>query len=446
MVAASLAASPSEPEGLAREGAGDRWALIDALLPETVANAREFVPLYAELYRDLPQVRSRTDLELLPTVDRGLLSRSGDRALASNRRTDFLGNTSGTTGDCLLIHGSWEEERFAQQFFTAFARSNGGGAQTLVFSLGIPTHGTARSIPVDCFSVSTCVIDDGTARNFVQYLREAGEAAGVAGRLRMISAALDQLMLFTGYCIRSGICPRAFDIALISVTGDYISSRLRSLLEEQWGATIVERYSMSEIFGGASQSAYATGFDFDRYVVPELIDADSAGSGELALTTLYPFVQRQPMIRYRTGDVFTEEEGRYIFRGRKGHCLRDPASREMLLYGTDLYDLFDEYPQIARQERSLDRASRDPFSTGKPLVSGRFVKDSPPGSAVRLTIALAFDPAFYAKVTRTMREEIVHRVEALSGGRCSPAVEFVFAGNFKPDSQFKKSGFFWQYQ
>ena len=104
----------------------------------------------------------------------------------------------------------------------------------------------------------------------------------------MISAFLDQFLLFTSYCIRSGLSPREFNITLISVTGDYIPRRLRLLLEEKWGAMIVERYSLSEIFGGASQCAYAAGFDFDRYVVPELISPDATNTGELCspLSTL----------------------------------------------------------------------------------------------------------------------------------------------------------------
>lgn len=404
------------------------------------------MPLYAELYRDLPPVRCRADLKNLPTVDRALLHQSGNRALAGNRSTDSLGNTSGTTGPCLLIHGCWEEEKFAQDFFTAFIVANPAETKNMVFSLGIPTHGAARSIPADCLGISSCVLDDGTARNFAQYLRDGGKALGFTSGKRVMSAFLDQLLLFTSYCIRSGISLREFEIDLISVTGDYISRRLRSLLEEHWGAMIIERYSLSEIFGGASQRTFAAGFDFDRYVVPELIDAGATDAGELALTTLYPFVQRQPMIRYRTGDIFTERDELYIYRGRKGHCLQDPDTKEFLLYGTDLYDLFDEYPTVARQERSLDVASHDPLATGKPIVSGRVGRSSSAGPAVQLTIGLTFDPAFYPKVTRAMRDEIIEKIEKLSQGRVAPSISFVFKGSLPPESQFKKSGFFWQYE
>jgi hypothetical protein len=428
------------------ESPSARWALIDALLPETVAHAREFVPLYDELYRDLPPVRCRRDLEFLPTVDRALLGRSGSRALASDRRTDFIGNTSGTTGRCLLVHGCSEEEKFVHDFFTAFAATHPSVTPTLVFSLSIPTHGASRAIPVNCFHIPSCALDDGTARNFSQYLKEGGEALGFTGGHRVISAFLDQFLLFTSYCLRSGVSPRDFNINLISVTGDYISRRLRSLLQEHWNATILERYSLSEIFGGASQRAYKSGFDFDRYVVPELIERDEKNTGELVLTTLYPFVQRQPMIRYRTGDVFTAEDDLFIYRGRKTHCLQDPDSQEFLLYGTDLYDLFDEYPTIARQERSLDYASHDVLATGKPIVSGRWNSNGPRRSAVRLTVALTFDPAFYPKIVRGLRDEMIHKVETSSDGRVSPSIEFVFGRHAVSDSQFKKSGFLWHYE
>ena len=55
------------------------------------------------------------------------------------------------------------------------------------------------------------------------------------------------------------------------------------------------------------------------------------------------------MIRYRTGDIFTVKDELYAYRGRRGHCLQDPDSQQFLLYGGDLYDLFDDYPTIARQ-------------------------------------------------------------------------------------------------
>ena len=78
-------------------------------------------------------------------------------------------------------------------------------------------------------------------------------------------------------------------------------------------------------------------------------------------------------------------------------------------------------------------------------MSGRWVRNAPPGSAVWLTVGLTFDPAFYPKVTRSMRDEIVHKIEVLSNGRVTPSVEFVF-GRYRGDSKFQKAGFMWQYE
>jgi hypothetical protein len=430
-------------EANSQEDPPSRWSLIDELLPDTIVHARSCSPFYQSLYADAPAAIARHNIHLLPTVDKPALLAAGNARLATDVQTSHLGNTSGSTGRFFLIHRSAEEYRFINQFFSTFAQQYERDRDVVVFSLSLPSHGTALPIPMNCFSVLHCIIDDRTCNNFMAYLSEQQEMPGGANPTRIVVGALTQVLLFTKYCTSKNIDLRSFRIASMTVFGDYLSKRVRQTLGALWGCSVIDRYSLSEIFGGASQYGHAGGFDFDPFVYPELIEPDSANTGELLLTSLYPFVQRQPMIRYRTGDIFTRVGDKFLYRGRRAHCLWDEVSKQFVMYGADLYDVLDDYPLVARQKHALGVTADDHAATGKPIVKGAIVAQGGGRMSVEIRVGVRADPRYFSGEIDHMRDDIEQRVRQTVVGDCSVTVHADYVPEHSSQSQYDKAGSIW---
>lgn len=83
------------------------------------------------------------------------------------------------------------------------------------------------------------------------------------------------------------------------------SEAVREKLEEAWGIDACDMYGLSEVMGPGVAAECREGKGalhvFDDHFLPEIVDADDEGRGELVLTTLTK--EAFPVIRYRTGDV-----------------------------------------------------------------------------------------------------------------------------------------------
>jgi phenylacetate-coenzyme A ligase PaaK-like adenylate-forming protein len=135
--------------------------------------------------------------------------------------------------------------------------------------------------------------------------------------------------------------PREASLRAILVTGDYLSQAQRAYLGSFGGATVVNRYSLTEAVGGATELGGESDFRFDPQIVPDLdfLPRDGLHAAELRITVLYPFLQAQPLIRYKTDDVFSLGKGRpanhLAFNGRRNQCLFADEKRKLLIAGTD---------------------------------------------------------------------------------------------------------------
>jgi hypothetical protein len=92
---------------------------------------------------------------------------------------------------------------------------------------------------------------------------------------------------------------------------------------------------------------------------PKTLKPIQRGVGELVVTTLHPFVQAMPLIRYRTGDLVelgprcaTAGERGFRFRGRLAQCLLD-AKGNLRLSPQDVEAALDLFPEVARLAHPL---------------------------------------------------------------------------------------------
>jgi len=151
---------------------------------------------------------------------------------------------------------------------------------------------------------------------------------------------------------------------------------LKSVFEDP---QIVERYSLTEIFGGASRREPKAKFLLDPYVMGEIVDeggvpVSPGEAGELTLTELFPFVQMQPLIRYRTGDIVLsrneEAELAFDWWGRRESCVRVSVAgveRWVAGYGP-LADWLSLQPLVAREPHRAGLSSIASTEFGAPCV------------------------------------------------------------------------------
>jgi phenylacetate-coenzyme A ligase PaaK-like adenylate-forming protein len=358
--------------------------LRDTLVGPTVLHAVNHCDFYRDLYHgvDVAAIARQDDLCRLPFVDKAQMRAAGRHVLCAHLEPAYVQNTSGTTGEFLLIHRSHEEQAFVQEFFSALiGRDTSPTPRPLTLSLYVPAHGTPTGVPSDALVLLQTVASTSTAENVLKLLRRTFAFRGVSDRVRILSGALSQVVLVTTYLQNHGGTVNLLPLQVVRVTGDYLSQRCRRWLENTWQAPVVDRYSLAEIFGGATSLSPAGRFTFDPHVVPEVVDIETGkpldeGVGELVLTSLYPFVQLQPFIRYRTGDAFAVErpdEGViiYQFLGRRDQCLWDPGSPgSLLIGGVDLYEALDEQPLVRRTQQDVHIDLPDHGTTGKPIARG----------------------------------------------------------------------------
>jgi hypothetical protein len=443
----------------------DAFALANELIAETVQQAMSS-PFYADLYRrsgvDPASVARLTDLPSLPIVEKEELRTAGSLALCDTGLTmSHLQHTSGTTGEPFLVHRSAEEAQFIQDFFTRLnqPRARNGTRAPLMLQVQFPDHGTSTPIPAHIFVVPFSVTSEPLVQNAILMLGKEFALPGVEPRASILSGSHTGLMVLTNYVVEREIdAGREFAIKLVHSEGRYLTARWRAVLQDVWGATISNKYSLAEVFGGASECLRCGGFHFDPFVVPEVVDLATRepideGTGALLLTSLYPFVQLQPMIRYWTGDLFdVRDAGCYAptlrYRGRLNHALLDPNRADRpLLAGVDLIESLDQHPEVNRTIRFRDLVSVQYQQAGGEIKAHGIVTRARGTSEIRLIVELAFEPRLYRERTARLRERInqeLMRSPALAGavasGEATFDVEFARPGSLGSIDRF---GDFW---
>jgi phenylacetate-coenzyme A ligase PaaK-like adenylate-forming protein len=425
-----------------------RDALRDALIGETVRHAGCESAFYRALYDeagiDRGSISRVEDLERLPIVDKAMLRAAQQDALTRAGTTviSHVQNTSGTTAERFFMYRSVAEACFIRDFFTDLARAEGPLAP-LMLQLSYPYHGTATAVPGRAFVLCSAVHDAALMDHAVDLLRRSWAIPGVERQVSAIAGGTTGVYDLTDYVTRAGIDPRRdFQVRFFALEGNYVTRRWRAVLQEVWDAQVIERYSLSEVFGGAIRCTLCDGYHFDPHVVPEMVDPRtrtgiSDGVGVLVLTPLYPFVQLQPLIRYWTDDLFRLQLSgcyapSYHFVGRVRQSLFTGGDREPLIAGTDVVEALDGYAEIDWGSDGHD-SLRMPSAV--PRVHGTFSPGCSP-QRVLLEVDVVPNLALYPErraelvtgITRTLRARSSRLDAALSNGTMQFDVAFRQAG------------------
>lgn len=413
-------------------------ALWGEFLPLTLSRAARLAPFFSRTLQGFPleAISSRRALAALPKTSRRDLIEAGRGALAAEGNEEvFVQNTSGSSGQFLFLHRSRAEQHFWADFSSKLFPP-ATGPRPLSLALYIPTHGTPIAIRSGHLHLMQSVISKSTAGNVLRFLATDFDIPNTERRISALEGPLAQVLTATAFARHHQFDPAEAALKRIVVTGDYLSHSQRCYLEGFWGAEVINRFSMTEIMGGATQSGYGSSFFFDPHLVPTLdnVVPGCTGAGELAVTVLYPFVQLQPLIQYRTGDVFAQSDRQLAneleFKGRVEQCLLD--GERLLISGTSVYDALDQSPLVARTAPWVNVGlNGGDDALGHPIVTGEMEHRSG-HKRLQLKIYSKHDVAYFRSAVRHECRLIRHRVlranplaaEQERDGRISLAVQF----------------------
>lgn len=227
------------------------------------------------------------------------------------------------------------------------------------------------------------------------------------------------LTALTAHLLETGVDPSTtFRVREIGTNGARLPASWRALVEKSWGATLFDNYSLSEL---ATPALECKQCGYNHWRLPPLVfevldvftrEPLSEGTGVLVLTTLYPFVQALPLIRYWTGDLVelgpvcehTGERG-VLCRGRLSQTLVEPGVRgdPILLSPLDVEDWLNGSPLVARHEHPM-RLLGLIHSPEIGVVKFDLQRRTP--TTVVVQVELRFDPRIYPESSATFAEQL----------------------------------------
>ncbi|MDX2008558.1 MAG: hypothetical protein SFW67_00125 [Myxococcaceae bacterium] len=234
------------------------------------------------------------------------------------------------------------------------------------------------------------------------------------------------LMPLTAHFLERGVDARRFGLRGISTTGFRLSPHWRARVREAWGAPVFDNFSLSEIPSPALEcERCAANHWLPPPVWPEVVDPLTRapvrrGIGVLVLTTLWPFVQAMPLLRYWTGDLVelrprcpeTGERG-IRFRGRAGQSVVAPDG--VLVAAQDVVDALEAEPLVARYQHPVEQLGligAVDCGAVKFELSGPAARRG--AGDVTLRVELKFDPRAYPADANALGHRVARALLARS--------------------------------
>ncbi|MDA2803649.1 phenylacetate--CoA ligase family protein [Nocardiopsis suaedae] len=411
-------------------------ALQAALAHRTVAHARANVPWYRdhpEYARwALPEGALGPAIELmsgLPVLDRAVVAATPARFVAEDVTLGALGHTSGSTGTPLQVRRSVEEAEFTSAYFASLSEPLARGHRRPI-SLNLPNayHGTPLRLPAPGLSLSSGVTDDLLLAETARALTARYDLPGYGTHVEYLSGLVNHVLLLTGHLMEQGTDPRSLGLRGVSVAGGAAAPHWRHFLHRAWGCRVTDRFSLTEVLGGASRCPGCDLFHLDPHVYGEVLEPGSdapvtEGPGRLVLTAFHPFVQMQPMIRYDAGDLVMRSKNgcgptpAFEFLGKHGRAvtLEHQGRRRWLLFPAELNAVLAELPDVRAVEwASHVRSVRDRTLGGLPYARARLDASCRPPE-LRVEVELRYGPHFHPERAEEVGSRVAARLRGSAG-------------------------------
>jgi phenylacetate-coenzyme A ligase PaaK-like adenylate-forming protein len=353
------------------------------LLQQTLAYAGANVPYYADLFRqlrfDADEFRTVADLRRLPPLQKATIASRLESFLSRRTTVSSIVCTSGTTGLRLPRFVCQEEEeacRLLGQIGSARFAGRAGKRDILLRVFPAMRRYSRLGRNEDLLQI-TVTLNWDYPRYYtrcdyydfvIRQLFEPMPVPGTHGRVTVVHVTPPFVARLLAEEIEArSLAFRDTRVHTIVCSGGLLTDRIRRLIEQRWGARAVSAYSMTEANATAAECPVVRHrYHFDAAAFLEVVDPRTQApvpeghEGHLLVTTLHPFQQAQPFIRYDTGDVVMNcgvrcECGAVArtveFRGRREHCLDlgdvVPASASRrFVASADIQNLLEEIPEV----------------------------------------------------------------------------------------------------
>lgn len=386
--------------------------LRERLLPLTIKNAAA-LPFYRRHWclDAPPAAQTVEDLGALPTLTKRTYRNSYMNDF-DHTDSHFVTHSTGTTGELTYRHRSREEALFIERLLQRPAESPDAAPEVGIV-LRNAFHGMTMPIPGRGVSVPASARNPVQRRQCIQMLQHPFRVHGSTVPVTWLTGQAADIAVLAESLYAEEVDPAALPLRGLTLLGA-VDQCLRSYLRSAFAVDVDERFSSSEIFGGATRRTGSDFFETDPYVVAEVTDATGlpvapGEIGQLTWTELHPFVQMQPLIRYLTGDVveLVEETSpgqiRFRWLGRSAQCatVAGTGGDDITLGFLPLADAVGDLPTVVRPI-DADQHSNRFGDVGLPAIE--LSGDDPRSVVVRVRIA--FEPRFHRGATHQIVERI----------------------------------------
>jgi hypothetical protein len=431
--------SPKEPHAGALIS-----AIRDALVAPTLSHAIAGSAYYRDTLQPIAgRVTAVAGLQNLPLVDKQIVLDNLNEITCGGGAEDVQSLTSGTESPLILSRNAAEIAAIdhCRKAIMLYGRAS-KGHPTRTLELYDVAHGLPASAAPDHI---IRIPAPGAGRGAYHWAKEALHATHrsvpSARRITQIAGPSVGIVNLSLYLQSDNVDLASLGIGRLYCSGYYLSRRWRSWLASAWRAEVVDVFSMTEFpNNGAVKCAYCGFMHFTLpTVAPEVVGFDRASltavgeCGVLVLTSLYPFAQRQPLIRYWTGDIVERgpecliDPVSFRPRGRLSRAVLDPgnSSRPMLL-PLDLIDVLDALPDVFRPADAVAGLFPAFLPQGyRSLLAGvaarvRAVAEEFGHHRICLDVALSFPPDLFpdraAELARIMKRDLCRASPAFADG------------------------------
>jgi phenylacetate-coenzyme A ligase PaaK-like adenylate-forming protein len=390
-----------------------------AKLAQTLAFARDQSPYYRSLIPPggIPPEASPEILRSLPVLDAATWDEVRLQVRTNSMNGAVLGFTNGTTGRPKPFYSNSSElnaivddtERDKRRCLNLIGLNHGAAA-------GIGFNSSTMCVPLISpayYDLAASII----ARDSPTF--EGPQIQLLTGPLRYIKEL--SLYMLERYGKIDG-----FGIECIEVGRNMLSPRWEQRLNSWWGAEIVPTYGFSEMRTCSARRCPACSYYHLAISgvgeVVELTDPNSyvaaGGRGALVVTAFYPYVQLEPRIRYRPGDVVElapqacPQWGELGFRplGRESQCHAIGGSSNIIT-PADCFAILADLPQVAVSHETHVLTGLDSryHESGCP----RFKLERNNGE-VELHVELRFDPRLWDREAKSTQMAICSLLSELT--------------------------------
>jgi phenylacetate-coenzyme A ligase PaaK-like adenylate-forming protein len=379
-----------------------RRYLLSLTLEHAVSNSKYYKD---KIGNDLAKkVSTLSDIRRLPILYRETFVRRQEQIRCIKEFPDYLVHTSGMTGEQISVPIYKREIEAYRDLVLEQIKL----PYPLPLTLSIMDSSNTTKACLKFLPAIDAHINNRTEQIVKILQKKYNYHNSVDSSITIIQASLLSIRRLTMQLLDHGYNPSTFGINLLSSNGWLITKHSWKFLEEIWNASLDDRYGITEVHGNAKYCPMCKWYHFDFTVIPEIVHPLTLlpikhGVGVLLLTGLYPFNQGQPIIRYWTGDLVEIKsnlcklnEPSYKFKGRTTNTIYYVKSEKIyyLLFPTDVAQILDEFPDIARDEVGFLKFK----------VQGSF-NTSP--FDVRVLIELCYDPKRSPNNAHEVKERIL---------------------------------------